>query len=129
MTIENIGQFDLPFNALKALLQSKPDAWIESRRAVLPLDTIEHIRLANFFGFEFGVRLGWWEDWDLDGPVSAAQTFSIAALGEGATVANIVAALGIFPSITQAKKNGFNGPLVEGIHEFTKRKIRVRIVP
>lgn len=122
----NTEQFDIPFAELKALLRSKDDAWIESWshfRQHLP------VKVRNLLGFEQGVRQDWWEDWNESAPIPFPKSFSIAELGEGATTANIVVALGLFPSITQARKNGFNGPLQVGTVEFTKRKIRAKIVP
>lgn len=75
------------------------------------------------------VRLGLWEGVDVDGnPIPNAKVFSIAEFGPNATLANLAVKLEIFPSITQARKNGWNGPLVKGVHTFGKKKIRVRLI-
>ncbi len=41
-------------------------------------------------------------------------------IGENWTMANIVVAMGIFPSITQARNNGYNKPIPDG---FTFKSI------
>lgn len=62
-------------------------------------------------------------------PLPPAQVFSVAQLGEGATMAHVVVALGMFPSLSQARKNQWDKPLVLGVQELTKKKIRINIVP
>lgn len=86
-----------------------------------------NIRLANIAGYEHGVRMKWWEDYDMHGPIPFPKTFTLSHFGEGATLANVVVEIGLFPSITQARKNGFVDPLTVGDFAFTKKKIRVRI--
>lgn len=112
------------------MIRNKDSIWLESW-----IEALRHhcegtgaVRLLVLLGFELGVRQGWWEDWNVDAPIPFPKKFSIAELGPTATTANIVVALGIFPSITQARKNGFNAPLEVGMVEFTKRKIRAEIV-
>lgn len=62
-------------------------------------------------------------------PLPPARVFSVAELGEGATMAHVVVALGMFPSLSQARKNQWDKPLVLGTQELTKKKIRINIVP
>ncbi len=62
-------------------------------------------------------------------PLPHARRISIAALGPGATTADLMVALGIFPSITQAKRNGHGARLVLGLQVLTKKRIAVEIVP
>ena len=133
--ITNLQQFKLPKDQLKLFFRSKSEEWLHSWFHMFTLehpgqlDANERISLRNFIGFEIGVREGWWEDWNESGPIPFPKNFSITELGEGATIANVVVGLGLFPSINQARKNGFNAPLTLGTFEFTKKKIRVRIVP
>jgi tyrosyl-tRNA synthetase len=62
-------------------------------------------------------------------PIPHTLRFSIAELGPGATMANVCVAIGMFPSLSQARKNGWSKPLVTGErHELTKKKIVVEIV-
>lgn len=62
-------------------------------------------------------------------PVPHPIRFSIAKLGPGATMANVVVALGLFPSLGQARKNGQSTPLVLGRQVITKKRIAIEIVP
>ena len=67
---------------------------------------------------------------DKDGhPIPNTLKFSKEKLGQHATMANIAVELGIFPSLTQARKNGWDGELIVGeIHTLTKKKYLVEIV-
>jgi hypothetical protein len=56
------------------------------------------------------------------------KRISIRNLPPNATMAHIVSELGIFPSVTQARKNGWDKPIVLGKHVLTKNKIHVEIV-
>jgi hypothetical protein len=63
-------------------------------------------------------------------PAPAAAVFSKSALeAEGKTLmAHIMAELKIFPSVGQARKNGWDKPLELGDFSVTKKKIRFRVV-
>lgn len=43
-------------------------------------------------------------------------------------MAHILADIGVFKSVSEAKKNGWDKPIEIGDHEVTKRKIRFRVV-
>lgn len=60
-------------------------------------------------------------------PIAPAHRFKIKDLPPDTTMAYIVHKIGMFPSVTQARKNGFNNPLKTGEFFFTKKKIRVII--
>ena len=62
-------------------------------------------------------------------PLPHARRFSLAELGPGATMANVLVALGVFPSLTQARRNGQTAPLTLGRHVLTKKRLAVEIVP
>lgn len=62
-------------------------------------------------------------------PLAPPQRFSIAELGARATMADIMVALKVFPSLKQARNNGWDKPLVLGIQEVTKKRLRIEIVP
>lgn len=62
-------------------------------------------------------------------PLPHARRFSLAELGPGATMANVLVALGVFPSMNQARRNGQTAPLTLGHHVLTKKRIAVEIVP
>lgn len=44
------------------------------------------------------------------------------------TMAHVMVKLGVFPSVNQAKKNGWDKPITLGEHILTKKKVRVQIV-
>lgn len=62
-------------------------------------------------------------------PIPHARRFSLAELGPGATWANVLVALAVFPSMNQARRNGQTAPLTLGRHVVSKKKIVVEIVP
>jgi hypothetical protein len=62
-------------------------------------------------------------------PIPHPRKFSISELVPGATMANIVVLLGLFPSLSQARKNQWDKPLTLGVHSLTKKKVLVEIVP
>lgn len=71
--------------------------------------------------------------WDLDEngmPLPGAVVFSKSELeAQGKTLmAHIMAELKIFPSVGQARKNGWDKPLELGDFTVTKKKIRFRVV-
>lgn len=84
---------------------------------------MERLRMHNLACIHIGVEQGWWEGVTDNGdPIPHPQKMSIE---EHPTIAHVVVALKIFPSITQARKNGFVQDSTPGLHVFTKRKIRV----
>jgi len=89
----------------------------------------ENHRMLALIDMELGVRIGWWEDWDQAGPIDFPQTFKMSQFGDEPQLAHVLVELKIFPSLTQARKNGFDKPLTLGDHVFTKRKIRARVIP
>lgn len=56
------------------------------------------------------------------GPILPGETF--LTFGDQADMGNIVAQAGIFPSATQARKNGWNHPIPEGFSRFIHKKTR-----
>lgn len=71
--------------------------------------------------------------WDLDEkgmPLPGAIVFSKSELeSQGKTLmAHIMAELKIFPSVGQARKNGWDKPLTLGDFTVTKKKIRFKVV-
>lgn len=123
----------LNFNEMKSVIQRLSDNQVRTlsrihfhnendERSKKQLEIIERIAT-----FEFGVRQNWWEDFDEKGPIPFPKKFKLSNFPNDATTANLVVALGIFPSITQARKNNVNGPLTIGLHSFKKGKIRAII--
>lgn len=88
---------------------------------------IERLKTHNQASLEWGVTQGWWESVDNRGnPVAFPQEFSQS---EHPTMATIMVALEVFPSVNQARKNGWDTPTELGIHTLTKKRLRIKIVP
>ena len=90
---------------------------------------MEDITRRNQEGVIEGFLDGWW-DLDDDGNMAApAQVFHISDFAEvkNPLMAHVMAKAGIFPSIGQARKNGWDKPLTSGEWTVTKKKIRIRI--
>jgi hypothetical protein len=62
-------------------------------------------------------------------PLAPARVFRVSELPAGATMANIAVALGVLPSLSQARKSSWNRPLEMGAQTLTKKRIRINIVP
>lgn len=55
-------------------------------------------------------------------------TLSVKGLPADATMAHVMVQLGVFPSMTQARKNNWDKPIVLGEQFLTKKRIHVNIV-
>jgi len=91
---------------------------------------LEDIRRRNQEGVIEGFLMGWW-DLDEDGNMAApAMIFKLSDFAEvkNPVMAHVMAKAEIFPSVGQARKNGWNSPLVEGEWEVTKKKIRIKVI-
>ena len=87
------------------------------------------IQKRNEEGLVEGARLGWW-DLDENGEMLApAKVFKLSDFTDVNTplLAHVMAKAGIFPSIGQARKNGWDKPLTIGEWCVTKKKIRIRV--
>lgn len=62
-------------------------------------------------------------------PLAPVREFRVSELPAGATMANIAVALGIMPSLSQARKSSWNRPLEMGASTVTKKRIRINILP
>lgn len=100
-----------------------------------PIDTsqlsddefMEFIKKRHEIFMLFGVIGGLWEGFDVRGPIPFPKIFKKSDFSDKETLAHIFAKAGIFDSITEAKKNGWNKPITTGEWKLTKRKIRVII--
>jgi hypothetical protein len=77
----------------------------------------------NLFGFEHGVRQGWWRSWTEKGPFqpkkARADDFS------NRTMAHVMAELDLFPSVGQARKSGWDVPISLGLHRVGKNWVEI----
>lgn len=87
------------------------------------------IRQSNQEGVIEGFLNGWW-DLDDDGNMAApAIVFKLSDFADINTplLAHVMAKANIFPSVGQARKNGWGKPLTIGEWCVTKKKIRIRV--
>lgn len=68
---------------------------------------------------------GWWCLDEAGNMIAPPKKFKISDFPDNAVMAHVVAAAGIFPSVSQARKNGWDKPLVAGEFVLTKKKIRI----
>ena len=104
------------------------DLTIECWATLRPLDTREDVflldlRRRNLFGLEHGVRQGWWRGWNQSGPWKPRQV--LAADFAGQTMAHVMAGLALFPSVGQARKNGWDCEIVPGLHRVGKTWVEI----
>ena len=91
---------------------------------------LSDIRERNRLGEIEGFLNGWW-DLDENGRmVAPAQVFHLSDFSEvkNPLMAHVMVKIGIFPSVGQARKNGWDNPLTVGEWTLTKKKIRVKII-
>jgi len=91
---------------------------------------VAEIKERNQEGVIEGHLNGWW-DLDENGNMAApAQVFKISDFTDvkNPLMAHVMVAMGIFPSVGQARKNGWDNPLVVGEWTVTKKKIRVKVI-
>lgn len=114
------------FQAIHDSLRQATDEAIQPVKENL-FDSLDGIKMRVLIGYEIGVRQGWWEDYTADAPFPFPVEFSLASFGASPTEAHLVHALGLFPSVIQARKNGFTKPLTLGNYTFTKKNIRAKV--
>lgn len=110
----------------------KDREWLAEWSQTNPIPSGDEIsvidRVRSAMNFEFGRRNGWWEDWNENEPIPFPKTFKIDQFGPNGSFANILVDLGVFSSLTQARKNGFDKPLEIGDFTFGKKRVRARVV-
>lgn len=117
------------FDELKDLFKTFSDDEIDIIRKQKMLDKNDpdldvFLRSLHIAMMEFGVRQGWWEDFDERGPIPFPKEFHLSDFPAEPLLAHLAVKLEVFPSFTQACKNGMKVPLTLGLHTFRKGKIR-----
>jgi hypothetical protein len=83
---------------------------------------LQRLKIQNWLLNELGVRWGWWDDYTDDGIQIKYQNIKASDYLDK-TMAHIMSDLKIFPSISQAKKNGWDRPVSIGIYKVGKSKV------
>lgn len=87
-------------------------------------------RVKMIQAMEFGVEQGWWPSFNdkLD-PQPWPKIIKISELNSNeTTMAHIVAKIGVFESISEARKNGWNKPVQKGEFWFKKKTVHLIVV-
>jgi len=58
---------------------------------------------------------------------TSENSFKLSDFSEGALMAHVMHKAGIFPSVSQARKNGWDRPIEVGQWSVTKKKIKVEV--
>lgn len=87
-------------------------------------DLVEFLKRYNLECAIEGVKLGWWASVDNHGnPIPHTKVLFVEDFHDKATMANIAAEVGAFPSVNIARKNGYNKPIKLGLHVFKRKKL------
>lgn len=107
--------------------------WLETGEPKTKSDWLEDVKQLAKQGIEQGAKNGWWDIDDNGDPQRPATKISIADMvaDNKPLMAHLMVDLGFFPSVSQARKNGWDKPLELGRHELGPRKKRafVEIIP
>jgi len=110
-------------------LRSIPDDVLEQMRtARLPVEAdddtfIAALKNRNLAGAEYGRRQGWWRDYTAGGdPLPPALIVDMADYQEK-TMAHVMADLGWFKSVGEARRNGWDKPVAPGLYSVGKTKL------
>lgn len=108
---------------LESLDDDTIEAWtgkrLDLREDVFVLD----IKRRNLFGFEHGRRQGWWRGWAEAGPWQPKKAKAIDF--DGKTMAHVMAELNLFPSVGQARKNGWDKPVERGLFKVGRNWVEI----
>jgi len=90
---------------------------------------VEKLKENNKKKLELGVKQGWWEGIDEKGnPVPFPVKMNVSDFLTTDTMAHILFKAGIFESVSEGRKNGWNKPVERGMFTFKKKNKRVLIV-
>ena len=80
-------------------------------------------------GLWIGVAQGWWEWVDMDRrqPIPFPTMIDSSMFNEKGTMAHVLAFAGVFDSVSEARRAGWNKPITLGEHWFKNRTIRIVI--
>lgn len=81
------------------------------------------VRRRALAGLEHGRRQGWWRAYTEDGPLPNPKQVR-ATDYEGKTMAHVMADVGFFPSVSQARKNGWDRPVEIGRFKVGKNWVK-----
>lgn len=81
-----------------------------------------NIKNYNMIGMELFKRKGFFKNWDEKGPIGPDITVKLSDY-QNKTLAHVLHDLGFFPSISAARKNGWDKPVEVGTFTFKRRSL------
>jgi hypothetical protein len=120
--IDNRAEFTFENKTFTVVRDSDLNFWGGQTKA----EWLEDLQNRNKIFIEAGRIMEWWDVSPEGNPQRPAQKFSISAMAaENKTLmAHLMVELGFFPSVGQARKNGWDKPLELGRHELGPKKKR-----
>lgn len=88
----------------------------------------EELKERNARNLQAGIEQGWWEFVENGVPIPFATIIKRSDFHEKATMADILVKLGLFPSLTEARKNGKATPIILGEHRIKMKNGFKRII-
>lgn len=113
---------------LKAKKQEEIEIWRKRKIESLTPEDKEYYTRAHGEALLRGVQNGWWAFVENDIPIPFATHLSIKEFHEKATMANVWHIMGLFESVSQAKRSGKNQPLTLGEHRANGPLGMVRVI-
>lgn len=127
--VDRRGEFKFADKTFIVVRDSDLDFWGGQTKA----EWFEGLQKRNRINIEEGARLGWWEIDSNGNPQRSSIKISIADMQSQnkPLMAHLMVDLGFFPSVSQARKNGWDKPLELGLHGLGPKKKRtfVEIIP
>ena len=128
---KDVGKFlrlftEIPIDEIRRLEQLQGVELNEAKR-ILARETVKLLHGFDSIGdlLAYGKTLQWWDDYTDEGEPLKYHTAKVSDYSNK-TMAHLLSDLKFFPSVGQAKKNGWDKPVVSGIYKIGKNK-RVRI--
>jgi len=81
------------------------------------------VRRRALAGLEYGRRQGWWRAYNEEAPLPNPRQVALADYADK-TMAHVMADLGFFPSVGQARKNGWDLPVTAGLFRVGKNWVK-----
>lgn len=88
----------------------------------------EDLKERNRRSLEAGISKGWWEFVENGVPIPFATIIKRSDFHEKATMADVLVKIGLFSSLTEAKKQGKATPIIPGEHRIKMKNGIKRII-
>jgi len=90
-------------------------------------DFLNKIKKSNEEGMQRGADQGWWPSWDEKGPRPWPWELRLSDFKPHETMAHALVQIGVFESVGDARRNGWNKPITTGEWWFKKKTVHLII--